>query len=463
MAMVGVRSHGSVQGEPRQAQPDGTPLSAWGRLDASNHRVLALDHSRSLAAQIAGRTPGIAHGMGRSYGDVALNPGGHVWKTTGLDRFLQFDASTGRLRCEAGVLLRDIQRLLAPRGWSLPVMPGTQWVTVGGAIANDVHGKNHHRCGSFGDHVVRMNLLRTDGESIDCGPAQRPEWFAATVGGLGLTGLITEAELQLKRQASPWLDAETLPFEGLDAFFALAQASEADWAHTVAWIDCLSFGRGGAAGRGLFMRANVAVAHSAKGGDAAHAPRERHWTVPLAPPVSLVNRWSLRPFNAAYYALNKARAGRRVVHSEPFFYPLDGVQHWNRLYGPRGFYQYQCVVPPREAPAATAALLAEIARSNSGSFLAVLKTFGERRGPGLLSFPRPGTTLALDFPNLGATTLRLFERLDAILREAGGAIYPAKDARMPRELFEAGYPRHADFRAFRDPGIHSAFSRRVMA
>ncbi|WP_284614429.1 FAD-binding oxidoreductase [Aquabacterium humicola] len=435
-------------------------LTAWGRLGTWNHDVLELDHAQPLPAQIAARLPGIAHGMGRSYGDVALNPGGHAWKTTGLDRFLQFDEASGRLRCEAGVLLRDIQRLMVPRGWSLPVVPGTQWVTVGGAIANDVHGKNHHRFGSFGDHVARMRLLRTDGELIDCGPALRPEWFAATVGGLGLTGLITEAELQLKRQAGPWLDAETLPFAGLDAFFALAQSSEADWEHTVAWIDCLSFARGGAPGRGLFMRANAAAAGA---GDGARAPRERQWSVPAAPPVSLVNRWSLRPFNAAYFALNKSRTGRRTVHSEPFFYPLDGVQHWNRLYGPRGFYQYQCVVPPREAAAATAALLAEIARANSGSFLAVLKTFGERAGPGLLSFARPGTTLALDFPNDGASTLQLFERLDAILRESGGAIYPAKDARMPRDLFEAGYPRHADFRAFRDPGIESAFFRRVMA
>jgi FAD/FMN-containing dehydrogenase len=333
----------------------------------------------------------------------------------------------------------------------LPVSPGTQLVTVGGAIANDVHGKSHHRHGSFGDHVHRLTLMRTSGEVIECGRDDGCGWWAATIGGLGLTGVILTAELQLVRVAGPWIDVETLPFDGTSNFFALADSSEAEWEHTVAWIDCAS-----RVPRGIFMRGSPATA------TLPTRPAARSLTLPWTPPVSIIRRSSLRLFNAGYFGWQKWRAGRRIVHYEPFLYPLDNVLEWNRVYGPRGFYQYQCVVPPRERRAATDAMLAEIARSNEGSFLAVLKTFGDRPGPGMLSFPRPGVTLALDFPNEGARTLRLFERLDAIVESAGGALYPAKDARMPRRLFDQGYTRLAEFQRFRDPGITSALSRRLM-
>jgi len=203
-----------------------TPVSSWGRLSASPHDVISLNDPRCVASQIADHQPGIAHGMGRSYGDACLNPNGILWHTTGLDHFVGFDEKSGRLACEAGVLLRDIQRLVIPRGWILPVTPGTQLVTVGGAIANDVHSKNHHLLGSFGDHVQRIRLVRTDGQATECGPRLQPDWFAATVGGLGLTGLIVEAEIQLQRVAGPWLDTETLPYANLEEFFQLADSSE---------------------------------------------------------------------------------------------------------------------------------------------------------------------------------------------------------------------------------------------
>jgi FAD/FMN-containing dehydrogenase len=394
---------------------------------------------------------GIAHGMGRSYGDVCLNPDGVLWKTTGLDRFISLDQNTGRLVCEAGVLLRDIQRLVIPRGWILPVTPGTQLVTVGGAIANDVHGKNHHVLGSFGDHVQSIKLIRTDGTSFECGPALLPEWFSATVGGLGLTGVITVAEIQLRRVAGPWLDTETVPYGNLDEFFQLADDSETGWEHTVSWIDCLSGG-----GRGIFMRGNP--------NDVVQRPepKGRKRTMPFVPPISLVNRLSLRPFNMAYFNLKKWQAGRRIVHYESFFYPLDNLLEWNRMYGPRGFFQYQSVVPREVGRDAVQAMLCEIARSGDGSFLAVLKTFGNRQPVGMMSFPQPGVTLALDFPNQGDRTLKLFERLDSIVREAGGRIYLAKDARMPQDLFEAGYPLFKEFQKYRDPGISSALSRRLI-
>lgn len=428
-------------------------VTSWGRLAFEPHEVVELRDRTRVAETIAARrsAPGIAYGMGRSYGDVCLNPGGLLWRTTGLDRFLGFDAATGRLACEAGVLLRDIQRLTVPRGWMLAVSPGTQWVTVGGAIANDVHGKNHHGAGTFGNHVLGLRLARTDGETIDCGPGLRPEWFAATVGGLGLTGVIVHAEIQLQRVPGPWLDTESAPFGDLDEFFALAADSGPTWEYTVAWIDCLS-----AAGRGVFMRARSA------GMDAAPARARRARAVPCTPPFALVNRFSLRPLNAAYFHAKRWRGGRRPAHFEPFFYPLDTLREWNRLYGPRGFYQHQSVVPEGVGPAAVRALLQAIARARDGSLLAVLKTFGGLASPGMLSFARPGVTLALDFPNRGEPTLRLLDRLDAIVREAGGRIYPAKDARMARATFEAGYPRLSEFAAFRDRGIASAMSRRLM-
>jgi FAD/FMN-containing dehydrogenase len=426
-------------------------VSSWGRLDSHEHDLVPLsDRDQAVRAVAGGR--GLAQGNARSYGDVCLNPDGRLWRMTGLDRFIAFDRASGRLRCEAGVLLRDIQRMSIAHGWLLPVTPGTQMITVGGAIANDVHGKNHHVLGSFGDHVLGLRLARTDGRVIDCGPDREGDWFAATIGGMGLTGVIVEAELQLRRVAGPWLVTDTVPYRNLDEFFQLADTSETGWEQTVSWVDCLS-----GIGRGLFFRANLAeipdrIAQSGR------KPKR----VPFVPPVSLVNGLSLRAFNEAYFRANTLKAGYAVAHFEKYTYPLDNLHDWNRMYGPRGFYQYQSVVPRAAGRAAIEAMLAAIKASGQGSFLAVLKTFGDRAGRGMMSFPRPGVTLALDFPNRGASTAALFERLDAIVRDAGGRIYAAKDARMPRDLFESGYPRLAEFLQYRDPGISSAMSRRLI-
>jgi len=429
------------------------PVTSWGRLSAESHRLLFLNDPANVASVIGkGPHPGLAYGKGRSYGDACLNPLGVLWMTAGMDDFISFDDDTGRLVCESGVTLRDIQRMAMPRGWILPVTPGTQMVSVGGAIANDVHGKNHHAQGSFGDHVRRLHLVRTNGETIECGPQLQPEWFSATVGGLGLTGVIVAAEIQLKRVAGPWLETEIIPYETLDEFFQLSDDSEAEWEHTVSWIDCLS--RTGA--RGLFMRGNAVDIGSRP------APAVRKRAMPIVPPFSLVNRLSLRPFNFAYYHLNRLKPTKAIAYYESFFYPLDNLLEWNRMYGPKGFFQYQSVVPRDVGREAIQAMLHEISRSGEGSFLAVLKTFGNRQPVGMLSFPQPGVTLALDFPNHGPRTTQLFDRLDAIVREARGRIYPAKDARMPRDLFEAGYPQLAAFHNFRDSGISSGLSRRLM-
>ncbi|WP_166224531.1 FAD-binding oxidoreductase [Pseudomonas atagonensis] len=427
-----------------------TCVGSWGRLSELPHLVQPLSHKARLTLESGQK--GLAYGNGRSYGDVCLNPDGVLWTTSGRDHLIAFDDETGVLECEAGILLRDIQRTFVPRGWMLPVTPGTQLISVGGAIANDVHGKNHHVMGSFGDHVLALQLLRTDGEVIECGPFERSDWFAATVGGMGLTGVITQARLQLRRIGGPWLETENTPYAGLNEFFELADGSEASWEHTVSWIDCVSR----TSARGIFMRGNHV--------DIAQGPgsKSSSVTVPFVPPISLVNRLSLKPFNLAYYQLQALKRGKSVAHYEPFFYPLDNVLEWNRIYGPRGFYQYQSVVARAAGQDAVDAMLKEIARSGDGSFLAVLKTFGNRVPVGMMSFPQPGVTLALDFPNRGAHSHSLFLRLDAIVSEAGGRIYMAKDARMPRKLFESGYSRLNEFLNYRDPGISSSMSRRLM-
>ena len=427
-------------------------ITSWGRLNARPHKVLPLLNPSDVNRILSLGHPGIAYGNGRSYGDACLNPEGYLWTTRGLDCLIAFDRETGLLQCEAGVLLRDIQSLVVGEGWMLPVTPGTQLVTVGGAIANDIHGKNHHLMGSFSDHVTYIKLVRTDGEVIECGPTLNSSWFSATVGGIGLTGVIVEVKLQLKKVAGPWLETEIIPYANVSEFTKLADDSESSWEHTVSWIDCLA----GKGGRGLFMRGNFISDQSRP------LPRPKQSKVPFVPPVSLVNKLSLRPFNEAYYWLNKRKTGKQVVHYQPFFYPLDNLQDWNKMYGPKGFYQYQSVVPRDCGSEVVSEMLKAIGLSGQGSFLAVLKTFGNRESVGMLGFPRPGLTLALDFPNKGEQTTALLRRLDQIVGEARGRIYLAKDASMPRALFESGYPKFKEFMTYRDPGISSAMSRRLM-
>jgi FAD/FMN-containing dehydrogenase len=432
----------------------GQLVSSWGNVHRGEHTLLT-PHSRfdPLPAPADGLTL-LPFGNGRSYGDSCLNTGHALLRMRQLDRFISFDRDTGVLACEAGVLLADILRLSVPAGWFLPVVPGTQYVTVGGAIANDVHGKNHHRAGTFGCHVRRLELLRSDGKRLTCGPDLLPEWFCATVGGLGLTGVIVSAELQLQRVAGPLMSVQTLRFAALEEFFALSAESDATHAYTVAWIDCLA--RGPHIGRGLLQRAN----HSPRSAP-PQAARSMRLKVPFHPPIPLVNPVCLRLFNTAHYHWPRREGQEETRHFQSFFFPLDGIGNWNRLYGPRGFYQYQCVIPEPAGRAATAELLREISARRAGSFLAVLKRCGARRSPGMLSFPMQGVTLALDFPNTGVRLTPLFERLDAIVSGAGGRLYPAKDARMPAALFRSGYPNWREFARFLDPRCSSDFWRRV--
>ena len=426
---------------------------SWGRLHAPTNSAVHIRWADAIPRPPDTKSL-LPYGNGRSYGDSCLNEDGWLLDARGLDRFRSFDPVTGILVCEGGVLLTEILALIAPKNWFLPVTPGTQYVTVGGAIANDVHGKNHHRTGTFGHHVRRLALWRSDNTVTICSPSENADLFHGTIGGLGLTGLILWAELQLMPIASQALRVDTQRFGGLREFFALSQESDADFEYTVAWIDCLARGR--ALGRGVFWRANHAPA-----GSPTPRPPRRSLSMPWTPPIPLVNRVSLRAFNSLLYRKTSPQLETGYRHYVPFFYPLDRIKHWNRMYGPQGFFQYQCVVPQTHSLEAIAEILHRIAKARAGSFLAVLKVFGDRPPAGLLSFSRPGATFALDFPNKGIKTRILLDQLDQVVDNAGGAVYPAKDARLTPQSFQRAFPAWRELAVLKDPHFSSSFWRRV--
>lgn len=432
--------------------------ASWGMYPPEPQHLRKLMSRHDVLPLTGGETV-LPYGAGRSYGDSCLNTGGTLLGSAALDHFIAFDAETGVLTAEAGVTFATIIDAVLPRGWFLPVTPGTKHLTLAGAIANDVHGKNHHRMGTFGSHVLSFELLTSDGARRICSLNENADLFAATIGGLGLTGFITQATIQLMPAASGFLDGQSIRFGNLDEFFALAESSAVVYDYTVSWIDCLSGGT--SLGRGHFLRANIASSDlvAARGGKVRGG---LPLFVPFVPPVSFVNRLTLKPFNAAYYHRQQADVVEKLWDYNQFHYPLDAIAHWNRIYGPKGFLQYQCVVPVAVQHDVSRALFLEIEKSGQGSFLVVFKTFGSKKSPGLLSFPMEGATLALDFPIAGDATFALLDRLDAIVVEAGGRIYAAKDARMSAATFRAGYPRLEEFRKFIDPRFSSGFERRVM-
>ncbi|MBB4862981.1 FAD/FMN-containing dehydrogenase [Pseudomonas nitritireducens] len=433
-------------------------LCSWGRYPQILQRRHAcawrdeLAASLDLLARIHQTT--LPYGNGRSYGDSCLASSGELLQTRQLDRLLAVDWETGVVRAEAGVTLAELIAVALPRGWFLPVTPGTKFVTLGGAVANDVHGKNHHVRGTFGCHVRRFALQRSDQpEPLECSAEQNLELFRASIGGLGLTGVIAWVELQLMPIRSSLIDSTTVRFDSLGEFFSLSEEFDHSHEYTVAWIDCLA--KGPAAGRGVFS-----VGNHARSGELRVDDRRR-LSMPLTPPISLMNNLSLRMFNNTYYALHKPGRHTGQGSYDPFFYPLDSILHWNRIYGRSGFQQYQCVIPAGSAEEAMREILASIAASGSGSFLAVMKRCGDVPSPGLLSFPMPGVSLALDFPQHHRLASGLFGRLDRIVREAGGRLYPAKDAHMSAADFQAFYPAWQHVEQLRDPALLSHFWKRV--
>ncbi|MCB1051340.1 MAG: FAD-binding oxidoreductase [Acidobacteria bacterium] len=421
-------------------------VNSWGRYPAPPQTVFCPAIPTS-PLKLEG--PFLPRGLGRSYGDSCLSPGTLV-DITGWKCFLDWDPETGVVRVESGVSLQQIIDVLGPRGWLPSVLPGTSQVTVGGAIANDIHGKNHHRAGTFGCHVLQFEILHSDGRRSLCSPEKNPDLFAATIGGLGLTGTITWADIQLRRISGPLLDCETLKFKDLSAFFNLCDQSDRDFEYTVAWLD--TAGRGQQLGRGHFIRAN-------------HSPASKQWPkigpalqVPFQWPNWTLNRFSMSVFNWCYYHRQISRAKSSQPHLNAFFFPLDRVGNWNLIYGSRGFVQYQCVTPN---PQTIEKILLSAGAKGKISFLSVLKRFGSRQSPGLLSFPKPGYTLAMDFP-VTRDLFPLLESWDEWVMADEGRIYPAKDARMSPSTFNRQFPELAAFGRWVDPQIRSYLWQRLM-
>ena len=433
-------------------------LYSWGRFPRAPQSGHACGWREELPAQlqhiVATHRSTLPFGNGRSYGDSCLASSDQVLEMRALDRLIHADWALGTVQVEAGMTLAELLALAIPHGWFLPVTPGTQFATVGGAIANDVHGKNHHRRGTFGHHLLSFCLLRHGEAPLVCSPDEQPELFAATVGGLGLTGLVSWAQLRLMPIRASQIDTRTVRFGSLTDFFSLSAELDHQHEYSVAWVDCLA--KGANTGRGVFI-----VGDHARYGSLDIGAR-RKLRVPVTPPVSLINNASLKLFNEVYWRRHPKRLTDQRTPYEPFFYPLDSILHWNRIYGPQGFQQYQCVLPEASAEAGMGALLRAIADAGEGSFLAVLKRCGRLRSPGLLSFPMPGTSLALDFPQRGDRLCPLFARLDAIVREAGGRLYPAKDAHMSGSDFRLAYPAWERLEALRDPTLMSRFWKRVI-
>jgi FAD/FMN-containing dehydrogenase len=431
-------------------------LGSWGRYPAfpqQGHPIYWRENVPQALAELAAEPPVLAYGCGRSYGDSCMAVSDHVLVMDRMNRILAADWTTGLIVAEAGLTLDELIRVALPRGWFLSVTPGTKFVTLGGAVANDVHGKNHHVMGTFGCHVKSLTLHRTAEGTVSVSRVERSELFAATVGGLGLTGVILTVELQLRRVDSSDVEQCSTRFGSVDEFFDLAHDHDPENEYTVAWIDCVAAGK--KSGRGYYV-----VGNHARQGELI-AGRSHFLRFPIDPAVSLVNSFSLRAFNSAYYHRQLRKRSVRRMNYNAFFYPLDHVLMWNRVYGRAGFQQYQCVIPRVHGHEIIRLALREISRSGTGSFLAVLKQCGALASPGLMSFPLHGISLALDFPQRASVNRRLFANLDALVHEAGGRLYPAKDAHMSAAHFQRAYPAWRRVEALRDPQLMSRFWQRV--
>lgn len=433
-----------------------TRYMSWGRpTPRPTQRAVRLDWATDPLPPTGLLLP---YGNGRSYGDQNLCSTGTLVDMRGLNRFVAFDTHKGRVTVESGVLLRDVLRVTAPRGWILPAVPGTAMVTVGGAIANDVHGKNHHAKGSFGHYVVEIILRRTDGTVHTLTP--KDPLFAATVGGMGLTGFIVQATLALEPIAGNVLEQETFWFDDLEAFFALSDsttATEGEWPLCMGWLDTTA--PLAKLGRGWFDRARWLP----KGTDTTlpEAPPLPFVTVPFELPIPPINRLSVWAFNTLVGHL--PRGGVRRVKWHGHYFLLDGVANTNLFYGPHGHYQFQFIVPRPEAERVILGVLKRVQAAGAASFQNVIKLMGPQKSVGLMSFPRPGVNFAMDFLNRGAPTLRMLKDLEELIMGAGGALYPAKDAVMSPASFRASYPQLKAFEAHVDPRISSDLWARVHA
>lgn len=425
---------------------------SWGLYPKLSPRNIKKINWRCETAIFEDNSTVLPYGLGRSYGDACQTRDGILVDTSALNHFIFFDKNRGILKCESGVSLAKILNLIVPTGWFLPVTPGTKFVTIGGAIANDVHGKNHHNAGSFGHYVRNFELLRSDGKVIYCSESDQAGLFKATIGGLGLTGLILNAEITLKKIPSEYLYLESIKFNSLDEFFEINNESERIYEYTVAWVDVTNGYENTV--RGIYQRANHIDIEIKK------RKNEAKLVVPCILPFSLINKFTTWLFNSIYYAKQFSKVESKIVHYDAFFYPLDKINNWNYLYGKKGFLQYQFVIPKADAKRNLHSIFSEFKKANLGSFLTVLKTFGNFEPPGYLSFPRYGVTVAIDFP-LTQSLFDVLDKTDKMVVEFGGAIYPAKDARMKPYVFKKSFPNLETFLKYKDPKFNSSFWKRV--
>ena len=409
-------------------------VSGWGRYPIIESEILTPFTSDHALQQLNSRAFDkiIPRGMGRSYGDSSL--AAHMLSSSYLNHILEFNDDTGLVRVQSGVSLDDLLNVFLPRGWFLNVTPGTRFISVGGAIASDVHGKNHHIDGCFSNFVKSISLLIADGSIITCSPNENSELFYATCGGMGLTGMILEAEIYLKSVSSSFIDETIIKTNNLEHALELFDEHN-NSTYSVAWIDCLSSGK--KLGRSLLMLGE----HSKNGGYVMSDKKKL--SVPIDMPSSLLNRYSVAAFNALYYNRIQRSTTQHTVHYEPYFYPLDGILNWNKLYGKKGFTQYQFVIPKEAGKEGMTEILNRIVESRRGSFLAVLKAFGEKN-KNYLSFPLKGYTLALDF-KIDNNLFGLLDELDKIVLNYGGRVYLTKDVRVNEDTFKKSYPEWETF------------------
>ena len=442
-------------------------LTSWGRFPVATAKVVRPARQGDLVGLLGDDThPSlIGRGYGRSYGDAALNTPGIVVEQVHFDRLLAFDETTGVLVAEAGLRLKDILEVFVPRGWFLPVTPGTKYVSLGGALACDIHGKNHHGDGSFSSHVEWFDLLTADGQVRRCSRTEQSELFWATAGGMGLTGIILTVALKLRRVETAYVSVDYRRTRDLDETLERCEAEDHRYRYAVCWIDCLA--RGKHLGRSVLMRGDhlpLADLPARYRAQPLRLPRKPEVTVPFSFPNGVINAWTVRAFNTVFYHKHPKATSGVVVDFDSYFYPLDAVLEWNRVYGRRGFIQYQPVIPLETSRATLIRLLEELSRAGIASFLAVLKRFGPQEG--LLSFPMPGYTLALDIPVSGDAMFALLDRLDELVVQSGGRIYLGKDARLKPQHLEAMYPQLPTWRRIKqtvDPEgrFSSDLARRV--
>jgi len=433
-------------------------ISNWNNYPIVEADEISFDYDPELSEKLNGSAT-IPHGNGRCYGDASLSA--CVINTLRFDKILSFDIQQGIITCQSGLLLSDLLQVIIPYGWFLPVTAGTKFITVGGAVASDIHGKNHHVDGSFSRHVKQMTVLTGIGK-MSCTKEDHTDLFASTCGGMGLTGVILEVTFELKKIQTSFMRQKQIKADNLDEVMVLF-AEHCDHTYSVAWIDCLKTGR--KAGRSILILGEHASEIEVPKSKRNLLVKEKSlFSVPFHLPGFLLNEWSVRAFNAMYYAKNRSKVTEGVIHYDGFFYPLDSIMHWNRIYGRRGFVQYQFVLPLKSSREGLQKILARINRMGMGSFLAVLKLFGEQDD--LISFPMEGYTLALDFP-MRPGLLRFLNELDDVVAEFGGRIYLSKDARMKKEIFWETYPHAQQFREILrkyDPGNRfvSNLSKRLM-